>query len=1378
MASHTVTNFLSVHANEQIDTSAVTEALNIITSETEFANQADRIRRTITDPTTGLEAARLASAKWLGEALSDKQKARLRLEQPLSPADSTEGTPHDREYLVDNIARFLSGPATNKILCIVGEEGTGKSWSIAQSWLRDTTKPMILFISPNVFADTPAESDVQGLLVASIIRQTGGDQVTSVKEKWIKILAQLKRMEIDHIRFVVLVDGVNQRPKKEWGRTLSKLADELRHVGGQLIVTSRTSYFRNHIANLLVFPREEVEVPEWTDQERDAILARHGLVGAELPVKLSTALCNPRILGIAVRLWTRGRISRLDELSVSRLLFEHLRIAESDAPSPQPLHETVQFIRGHAAEMVAQLRPGLPSELSVSEADIHAVAEGRFFVEIDYDPGRYELTEEGLPLALAFLVIDKMRRCRRQGRDLVECLYEIVEPISALDRTSEVLVGAITVTCLDSRYDEDVIVALVTAFADLQNLAEDYVYQFTSLAASRILAFVKATYRLCLRGGRQPNFDLITRVLTAATKNEDAWSVVGECIESWLRHYTIGPAFRPRSFSETEEERKEKRKQELIKFRNRVTGISAAEKSIIEEMTESDGDIETLSTLALSLLSGRPRARAAKAIVDCAYALTLCTDYYRYGHDLMQLVQFNKIDWLEARNALLKEAESLKSEEVSTDGKWALVRILRATGAPSDAREASTLSERLTEGEEPRRGNWRLVERYCATDPCDPASARPPNIDKTAKEYSDIEFEGLELDGKTPWSPFFDMARPGMARFDRSRAADKHMQYISTVVAASGSRPHPMLYELRSHNALMEQRDVRAILASIRSTKLGQGVRDDKWIGSQYRLLLAFPLVDGLHQVDALMATDAEPLLDLTDTLRPIDKETFEDRLSAAYLAEDESAQFSLLFVASSTETRISARAKNHVVKLLGSDSGRVRAEAMGVVARANDERLLSAVVQSDWSAAESKRYDERCFGSIVLVSAARRGLIDYRHALCRMAVGYYGLAAREWSGDGVREIAIVMDGFVRQACGLDERFGHIIEIEIMEKSALRPKVSLSTESVFATNESDLERLTVGEKEFNRRVQEVHGKLELFDALLRRENCDIILHHIELDEFRRIAESDEKLSDRWYDILADLPAGQVHVVHNLVSMLGYSLAYRSVDRAVKLFNVVKGVEPMVRVRYGYAGVSLESLAVWGGPDEGALNRLRMMRLDEASNDCELAQEALAAHLSGKHDLVESYVESRLKRVEPSDKARGLMVGGFSDRNGYIDNVLEEYRDVPGFLGEVCGAAAYAYERNVWARHWYEEMCRAVDAVEFWGFSVLFLKVADGRCDSWFSEYGVSDGLMTRFWPNLRSALNRRVRKWQTSRERKLFGSDVPKGVFLLSPNMESKAGDM
>ena len=1367
MASHTVETFLSTHAKKQPDIDAVRRALRAIRNHKEFASQAERIRQTLTAPTTGLEAARVASARWLAEAFSDRQTARIRLEQPLSPGDRTEGTTRSRQYLVDKIVGFLGGPSPRKVLYIIGEEGSGKSWSVAQSWLRDPRKPMMLFISPSVFAETAAATDIQSLLVTSIVRQTEDDQGPATTEKWFKILTRLRRSETDQIRFVVFVDGVNQRPRKEWGRTLDKLGEELRRFGGQLIVTSRTSYFRNHIARVLTLPHEEVEVPEWTQQERDAILGSHGIIGAELGVKLASALCNPRILGIALRLWTGRKISGFHELSVSRLLFEHLQISERDAPASQPVHKTVQFIRAYADEMVAQLRSSISSELSVSEADVHAVVEGRFFVEISDDPGRYELTEEGLPLALAFLVIHRLRQCRRQARDMIECLDEIVEPISTLDRTSEVLVAAITVTCLGDRYDEDVTGALIGSFADLQNLTKDYSQELTSLATFRGVPFAKAARRLCLLGGTQPNFDLITRVLIAAAKHDGAWRAVGEYVESWLTQYTIGPRFRPRPFSETEEERQKKREQELSKFRSKVGEFSLTEKSIIKGLREVDGDLETLANLAFVLLAGRPRVPAARSVVHCAYALALSTDYYRHGDDLAHFVQLNRLDWVDAREALLKEIEPLRSEDVSTDGKWALVRVLRATGDPDDAVEASVLSERLAEGEERLLGSWRLVEQYCTTDPCDPASSEPDNVGKTAREYSLVEFD--ELDSKkvhVRGASFFDMARTAVARFDRKRAADKHIEYAQRVISAAGSGWHPALDELRQHNALLDNGCVRDLLSRVEPMDVDdRDTRGDRWTGGQFRLLLAFPFLHGLEQIDVLTVANTCPIMELLDIIKPISGAEFSNRLELACRTDDESAQYSLLIVANSTTTPVSSASQRIVASLLSSDSERVRVEALALTARLRDRGLLLEVIRSNWRARDSGWYEGEC-GSKALLAAASYGLVDYTTALRRMSPRFYGLAAREWDSGGLCEIAKFLDAAIHKAAKLEEPFQRVLEIDVRWDDEVRKKIGISSESIFAPNESDMKSLAITDEEFLRRHKEAHREFEAFEESLRQEGCDIILDHVSLEGFRRIVEAEEKWGDKWYDLFTGLRSTQIHVVRNLIVLLGHALTYRKPDKAVSLFRLVKGCEPLIVVRYGHARVPLESLAVWGGPDADALNRLRWRRLDEASSDAAIAQETLAAHLKNKEDLLDEYVKTKLEMEAPAEKARALMVVGFSDQSRRNDDVFEKYRGTPGFIGDVCDAAVWAYDRNSWGRHWYNEMCKATDPVEFWGSSVLFLKVVDGRYDLWSSEYEQTGRIMERFWPNLRSALSNRMRKWQSARASKLFGKDVPKAVFL------------
>src|SRR3546814_13442944 len=86
---------------------------------------------------------------------------------------------------------------------------------------------------------------------------------------------------------------------------------------------------------------------------------------------------------------------------------------------------------------------------------------------------------------------------------------------------------------------------------------------------------------------------------------------------------------------------------------------------------------------------------------------------------------------------MLEAGECFAHNEASQTARWALVYLLRATGDADDGDRAEALAETLIEDWQRFEG-WRLVERYCPTDPCDPASERPDEIAATAARYGEI----------------------------------------------------------------------------------------------------------------------------------------------------------------------------------------------------------------------------------------------------------------------------------------------------------------------------------------------------------------------------------------------------------------------------------------------------------------------------------------------------------------------------------------------------------------------------------------------------------------------------------------------------------------
>ena len=1462
MASAKVRRFLHNHIAPKMVEKA-TAAFVAIENDPNFEGHAKRIRASLREPTLGMDTARQANTNWLTKTFSNKQLAKRHFYQPLSPLDETNRVVHPRDNLVAEMSPYLTGEPSKKILCVLGGEGNGKSWLVAQSWLSVEEKPLMVVLSPS--ADMEKRNNVQELLFSALIEQTGDHLNDLLEKKWSRILVQWRKQSVERLRLVVLIDGLNQRPETDWGRILERFSAELNKIGGQLIVTVRTQYYQDHVKQRLISDIKEIEIPEWTECERDGILEDCGFVAANLHPKVAASLRNPRLLGIALELLKSTDIACLEELNVSRLLFEHIRLSERDAPIPQPVHEFVQQLRMHAREVISRIQASQEDDLVVFEQDhgsLNAVVDGRFFHSLEGDPTRYKLEENGLTIALGLAVIERLQFALRNNHDLNDELEKIIDPIAALDMTASVIFAALTVTCGDNEYPDGFATALIQTFANLQNPADETEFaSFAHLARIRPAPFMKAARDLCLSGGYQINFDWIQAALIEARSDTHAWKKIFKDIKIWLSYYThpaeidlaqgtskpsknkktkkdkekqknlgsairehlqkwgeswieniktwlsyytppaegdaaqdisetlknkttkkdkekqksLGSEVREHIQTETETWIEEQKKEKEQRTRENIEALSEAEKEILDTLTAMNGDLSTLSRFAFILLAGKPIEPAAQALMLWSFANTLNTDLMPPNHEFRHLVRFNHVDWSDARSALLKAVAVLRQNEISITGKWALVNVLRATGNPEDAKDAKILVDELTK-DRPHFPSWRRVEGYCATDPCDPRSKEPDNVLQTAQNYRDIDISKLWVNRSQDSEGYFlDKARPGIARFEPQVAIAKHREFAQDVMQRKGLRLLLGLLGLREHNALLSRERGLAFanLQESEYTDESDLSERDRRLISQYRLLLAFPFLSGQEQIDALLSTSQKDgiLLVVMSVAKPIEETLFDNLLELACQRGDEHAQYVLLTFARETPTPISENSRKHIAHLSKSQSERVRVQALGIISQLDDISLLAKVVHSGWQASESNLRDEIVYGSAILTQAATAGIIGHSSALDRMAFGYYGQAAQTWSSteahDAVREVALRVNAAICSVANIDvDLTTPDIEMHVGLEDSPWEVISFPDEPVDLAEQ--LMRLTESAEAVEERQKYRHDAYLAFRDELTVQQCDMILGKFSLDEFRTIVEANEDLVDRWYEMLISVPAVRLPAVHNLVLHLAYALGNSNPDKAAKLFHKVRDSKPLVRIIYYQAAISLDAMSIWGGPDDEVLNELRFQRLDRTANDHELSHEVLAAHLNDKQDLLHQYIKAKLKKQEPAEIARAIMVAGFSDHSEFNDDVLSRYRDTDGFIGDVHNAAEYAYERNSWARHWFEEMCEAAKADEFWCFSILFAKIVDGRYELWRSEYRERNEPMQLFWPSVRCKLKDRFKKWENLREKKLFGGDAPDEIFLVS----------
>ena len=1387
MSEPQVAAFLNQHVEKGLAAKAVT-ALKAIRNSDTFEEHAKRIRLALKEPTLGIGMAKRANVEWLTSAFSDRQKARVFLQQPLAPQDRSAGTFLTRDTLVSRLRPFLTCKPDDRIVAVLGDEGNGKSWLVAQSWLCLEEKPVMIVLTPDDFHQASPTGDLERILIDKLVQQTGDSRSEGVVDKWHRKWKQWRNHNaVNELRLAVFVDGLNQRPELDWARFMDALADELGKVGGQLIVTVRTRYFRDRIKQRLISQVEEIGVPEWTEPERDEVLAAHGIEGADLHPNVGASLKNPRMLRIALELLQEEQIKDLDELTVSRLLFEHMRVSERDAPSLQSAHEFARKLQDHADEMLSRVDAKQRDDLKVFDGGLEAVSDGRFYVPLEDDPTRYTIDENGLTLALGLSVLDKLRFARRNERDLDETLNALIEPISELDQTARVLIAALTVACLYEDQHVEIGAAVVRALAGVQNPEAEDRPAFEGLARKRPEVFIRAARNLCLAGAHQPNFDWIDAALHKAKSDDHAWRVISDELKSWLTWYSLShergmeEIFSHPSPDPAEEAEMERASRQ-DEIDERLCSLSPAEEGLLKSLNRmDDGGPNMLARFAFILMAGKPIAPFAMSLVRWSFAVALNYDHLAYK-GFMNLVRFNRVDWPAAREAMLRECHVFEGADVSSTGKWALWTMLHAIGHAEEARRANILIAELTAGQTLPEA-WRLIEDYCATDPCDPDSERPENIGDTAQKYEAIDATKIRLDMASSMEDrFFSMACPGMARFEPEVGVRTHRGFIADVLRREGFALRQGLLELRHHNALLTRYDALQLVKPTDGGAADALSKGDRWVVSLYRKLLAFPHLTAQEQIETLLGQhpNDDLVLNLMDVVKPLNGEMFASLLEKACRDNDECVQHLILAFGGTTDTAISEGARKHLAALIGSGSTSVRAQALRMIARLRDDRLFAAVAESDWSATKmgTDGYGvyEAWWGSAAILEAAARGMIPHDEALDRIAPQLYGRAAKKLDTDALQEMARRIGASIGRAGNLaiEELAIPDIEIAAQANDGIGPtpyrvterspnsRYPIDLEALKRSSESDEEYLE-RQRGRQKRIREAY---KAFRAELTQAGAQIILDKLDIEGFDAIAASDQSLAESWYEMLMDLPKTSLMAVHNLGLLLAHALAAWDPDRAACLFEVLTRSHPLVRITYGSAGIPLDGMTIWSAADSPRLDLLRFERLDRAGNDHELALEVLAALKNGKEKLLKLYIEKRLEIDEPAPVCRALMVAGLSVENAFSTEVLARYQDVSGFIGQAHKAARYAYERNVWAGHWFRQMYETEKPEDFWRYSILFTKVVDGRFEVWKTADKECGEPFQMFWPSVVSKLEHRFKRWRSHRERKLFGGDVPLAVFL------------
>ncbi len=717
---------------------------------------AQVIARELGRATLGLALARRRNAEWMESRFRDRARALHDFNQPLTPLDaSTRPAPIPRESLEDRIrdaveawsddlpllvltGRDEAGPASQ------GDEGVGKTWAMARAWLGmaddpDRPRPLLLVMPAHAWHDGDEQAPMR-LLSRLIEAQTGGSDQPRAPARWERRLGfwldpTLAR-EGDRPVLVVVLDGVNERAGHPWAVLVSGLCDLARTRPVKVVVTTRRGYHDRELAPRLGrFATRVVPVEPFSEEDLDAALRADGRDPSSVREPLRAFLRNPRILSVGL-----GLLDRLDpdEVGVERLLLEYLRKRQEDR-APRASHTPEQFeqtLVRHARDLLARMpgregsllsvhfderslsdRLGLPPILAAMARDLQDIVDGRFLRIVDARRNRYAFTSEALPLALGLLVVDELDQAAREdAASLGSRLSAIVDPIAAVDATSDVLLVAYELALVDDRCADGVAEELLHRLLALQNMPEDRRARIFAGLRSAPSVYIAVTERLFGDPDGNGRRDWVTSALVERRLHDDVRPELDVAIRRWLRSWQPQP-LEPDLASYPDEQREQVRARHAEAAHGHLEALDAlrpAEATFVrDQLVELPrGRRPGVDRAAIILLARRPLLAFADDLFASCVATAVGWNSGWSRAEMQWLRRLAPIDWEETTEAIGCAAAAFPVAEASTAFRWAVQYALYDGGIPPKPCSPTRHGPCCTTGHGPRSPT---ASKACAT---------------------------------------------------------------------------------------------------------------------------------------------------------------------------------------------------------------------------------------------------------------------------------------------------------------------------------------------------------------------------------------------------------------------------------------------------------------------------------------------------------------------------------------------------------------------------------------------------------------------------------------------------------------------------------------
>lgn len=1308
--------------------------------------------------------------EWLLNSFSHNRAAKHSFGQPLAPNDPNLTKLLPRTTLIANVH---NGLYEKNIIFILGKEGVGKSWVAAQTWLSLEDRPLHIFLTAQDFIQF-SNNDLELFLIKKIIEQTNDKESEISFKKWLDRFKQWgNHSDENKINLLLTIDGINQKPNIDWSIIINKISHLFEEDKVKILVTSRTIFFNEKVKRKIIDDYGTVTITDWTEEERNEILISKGINPSLITNCVAHSLLNPRLLNISLSLFEKQKIQKIDELDINRILLEHIRQMESENYENISYSEFLLSLQDHAQKIINRLVNDERDDLNYFKGNLNAVAEGRFFEVVEDDLNSYKLRDEGLSFSLGLEIVLQLNRMKRNEKNLDDGLAKVIEPINALDKTSDIILSSLTILIFESNYySKEVLSALVSCFVSLQNTNEAHLGYFATIVEKKIYDFINILEELCLEGGNQPNFNWVKTSITCIPYTSSSWPYIEEKIKKWLTYYSLSPEKKLSYFSkEDDKDRLIAIEKNELEISEKLKKLSINEKKLMTQLTENTKDIDTLIITSFHILAGKPLANFTTEFVKWSFSCSLNSSYRSPHTDFISLISYNLVDWQNTRTHLLNEAKILNSSDSSNVAQWAYIRILYATGASDDTKFAEELAEQLRT--DAYFGGWRRIEEYCATDPCDLNSLEPKNIIKTAKACEELDINQIWNDRhQTQESIFLHDIQTGLARFRPREVISKIRELITNILCRTKYPLRSGIININKYNLLFTNKHVDKLLEFCKINKdseIFDGLTEnDKNFVKQYSIMQIMQYIKPIQQIEILMNFNEEDnvFIELIKIMESVKFQEFDQILDRKL---QEHQFFNLLYYANTNEIDLTEKYKKVLKENLNNHNSLIRTEVFRAVSIYENLDLLNDFIKINLSGFATNIKDHELFySSLLWLLSAKNNLVDEDIAVANISLNIFGNASEYLSTIGLRKIAFAIDSIFKilMNTGIDFPDLEISKNLPWNKNLISLfEIDRRMENIKLNQHLNL--LAESDEDFEKRQNNQHEQFKNYQRYLKTKGADLLLNGMLPEGFASIINSAPELKNEWFNTFSNLSGSLIAKFYNFILLLAYTYSEHDAQKAQLLWDKIKNSDSFMNIRIGQEKIPLKEMSIWGSKNRD-LDSYRFELLDKALSDQQIYSHVLAAIVNNNQTIIYDYINQKINCIEPFQVARGVLVAGCLDENPLSQEVFDNFKDYSGIIGEAYKASLYMYERNIWSKYWFQKMVSTENNEEFWCYMILFTKIVDLRFYSWKESLENENVILHKFYQSFEKDINNRCNKWQKERSKKFLGNELPNPIYIYS----------